>query len=359
MKTRKKYRSIKKRKFKMNYMDLIIVLLIVIMIVIGILFINLGLDFEKNIKPIYSYTVERDDDYQVLLKPNDYYTSETLPSGKYYAAKSIQEYILDFKYHFYGDRESDIEYDYNITAELVGIVNGSDNDGKEVWNRTFDILEDKHQNEKNEFYINEKINIDYEYYNNLARSYEKEYGISIDSSLKIYLNISYIIDNIGEDIDKTQDRIELDIPITNTVTHVQEKYEKLSNQNIIPKIEDLLAKKAVYYLIGGICIIVAIVIILIKVRIIKHNRTPQDVYEKNINKILKYYRDLIVTVKDEPDISNFKIMNVMTMDDLLDVAEQNKANIIHYQVIKAKISKLYVIVDDYVYVYHVTANEMK
>ena len=49
----------------------------------------------------------------------------------------------------------------------------------------------------------------------------------------------------------------------------------------------------------------------------------------------------------------------MTIDDLIDVAEQNKANIIRYEVIKSKVSKLYVITNNYVYIYEITVSELK
>ncbi len=360
MKTRKRYRSISKKRYKINFADLATILLIVIIAILGIYFIKLGLDFEKNVKPIYSYTAEKTSDYFVLLKPNNYYTSEMLPSGRYYASKSVKQYSLDFKYHFYGDKEADVKCVYNITAELSGVVDEINDNGKEVWNRTFNVLENKKQNGKNEFYIDEKVNIDYEYYNNLARSYEKEYGIAIDSVLKVRLNVSYNI-NLNEtniDSQDIKDYIELDIPITNTVTGVEENYESLTIKNIKPKIENVIWKKIIYYAVGIAFIIGAIVISVVRIRKNKQNITLEDMYEKNINKILKYYRDLIVTVENEPDISNLKVMRVTTMDDVIDVAEQNKANIIQYEVIESRVSKLYVIVHDYVYIYEVTANEI-
>ncbi len=354
MKARKRYRSISKKKYKINYLDLIVILFAMIMTILGIYFIKLGLDFEKNIKPIYTFVAEKSSDYEVLLKPNNYYTSETLPSGKYYASKSVKQYTLDFKYHLYGEGEADLEYVYNVTAELSGIVDGNNDNGKEVWNRTFNILEDKKQISKNEFSINEKVNIDYEYYNNLARSFEKEYGIAIDSTLKVYLNVSYNVDS-----QNFKDYIELDIPITNTVTEVEENYESVTTKNINPIIENVTVNKIIYYAIGTAFIVGTIVISIVIIRKNKHNITLEDMYEKNMNKILKYYRDLIVTVQNEPDISGLKSMYVMTIDDLIDVAEQNKANIIHYEVIKSRVSKLYVITNNYVYIYEITASELK
>ena len=81
-------------------------------------------------------------------------------------------------------------------------------------------------------------------------------------------------------------------------------------------------------------------------------------YERNIKRILKYYSDLIVTVTNEPDLSNFKVMDISILDDLIDLAEQNQTNIIQYEVIEDEESKLYVFVDNFVYKYLVTANTL-
>ena len=69
-----------------------------------------------------------------------------------------------------------------------------------------------------------------------------------------------------------------------------------------------------------------------------------------LSNILKSYNNLIVTVENEPDISNLKVMNVNKFEDLIDIAEQNQTNIIHYEVVKDKESKFYVIVNNYAYI---------
>ena len=176
-----------------------------------------------------------------------------------------------------------------------------------------------------------------------------------------YLNISYNVNPVGINVDteEMQDYIELDIPITNTVTEVDEKYENTTAGNINPKIENIVGQKAMLYALGGVCIIAVIVVIILRIRKGKQSINMEDLYQKNINKILKYYKDLIVTIENEPDITNLKIMNVTTIDDLIDVAEQNKSNIIHYEFIKSRVSKLYVIAGEYVYIYEITANKIK
>lgn len=333
------------------------------MILTGLVFIKVGLDLGENITPVYNYTVQKSDDYKVLLKSNTFYATETLPKGGYYAAKSVDAFIIDFKYDFKGNKKTDIGYNYDITAELIGTAKTTDDEDKEVWNRNFTLLESKNGNQVDteDFFIDEEINIDYDYYNNLVRSYERTYGIIIDAVLKVRLNVFYNINlsNISVNTEEEQDYIELNIPITNTVTEAKENYENITYKDITTEIEGFNINKIIFYVIGGLFIIGAVVIIVIRIKLKKNEMAPQEKYNFNIKHILKYYKDLIVTVTNEPDLTNLKVMYIDSLDDLIDVAEQNQSNIIHYEVAKNVESNLYVIVGNYVYVYVVTDDELK
>ena len=92
---------------------------------------------------------------------------------------------------------------------------------------------------------------------------------------------------------------------------------------------------------------------MITIEIINKNKKEQ-IYNYNINHILKYYKNLIVTVTNELDLSNLKVMELLILDDLIDLAEQNQVNIIHYKVPNKEESNLYVIINDYAFIYVVT-----
>ena len=95
---------------------------------------------------MYNYTIEKSDNYEVLLKSNDFYISDKLQSGMYYPGRGVDDYIINFIYDFKANEKRNLEYNYNITAELVGTVESNDGRDIEVWNRKFDILENKSSN---------------------------------------------------------------------------------------------------------------------------------------------------------------------------------------------------------------------
>ncbi len=359
---------------KINKNSLIIVVIIIIMITIGCFLIKVGLDIEKFISPIYTYTANKNDNYEVSLKGNDFYTEKTLPQGRYYASKSIKSFNVNFKYDFKSNEETNIQYNYNIVASLIGTVN-EDNENKEIWTRNFNLNNEiSNKGDMNEFSIDENITIDYDKYNSLARLYEKTYNVKIDAVLKVRLNVSYKIDlaKLEGIIDKkienselqssienetAEDYIELDIPLTNTVTEAKRNYEETTFKNIFDESSNSIIR-IILYVLGGLFILSAIVITAIYI-IRKTNKTPEEMYKYNIRHILKYYSDLIVTVTNEPNLENLKLMTIEVLDDLIDVAEQNEKNIIHYEIPEVEKSNLYVIVNGYVYIYIVDGNKLK
>ena len=360
MKNKRRYRSITKRSYvaKNNKLYIIIFSCIIIFI-IGALFIKLGIDERKNVEPEYSYSGEKSSSYEVLLKPNDFYESQSLPSSLYYASKSIDNFVINFKYDFNGSKETNLSYSYNVTAELIGYANDKSGQSRKVWSKTFDIAENKdiQQNYIKDFSISQDANINYETYNNLARLYEDKYGITIDAILKVRLNVSLNFYDLEKK--EAKDYIELDIQINSTITNVEEKYESKSIDNIGIQGKTFNTKEILYSIIGVIFILASIAITIIAIKKSKSEESLEDMYEKNINKILKYYRDLIVTVDNKPDLSNLESLKVMILDDLIDVAEQNKAIIIRYEELKEDKSYLYVIIGKYAYIYEVTADELK
>ncbi len=253
-----------------------------------------------------------------------------------------------------GDRKADIEYQYNVSAELIGTVVTEKLD-EVVWEKNFILMDSKSDKKvaTDEFTIMDEVSIDYDTYLDLVRLYEKTYDIAIDAILKVRFNIVYDINlsEVGIGTKRVEDYIELDIPVIDTVTQVKENFESSISENVVPEIENLPIKRNICYVFAGVFFFVGVIVIFIKLR---KNKVPlEKTYERKVNHILNEYRDLIVTVIDRPDFEGLKSMEVAILEDLIDVAEQSKRNIIHYEDLESKENLLCVIVRDYVFLYRI------
>ena len=329
------------------------------LIILTILLLSLGVMKNNEETPLYSYVANKKGDYQVLLKENNIYQEQVLESGKYYASKSIDKYMLNFEYNFKvegreGTKEEikvaeqkekieDIDYKYNITAQIEGTVPNSDDEKKEIWTRNYILVEDvTNKTTQDNFTVKENVDIKYDDYNDLVREYENKYGISIEAKLKVKFNIYYEIKFENKDVENVEDYIELDISLTDSVSNVEKNYEEITQKDIFST-----NKKNIYYLISTITGVMAILLMIIN----KNKQTPEREYNRKINNILKNYGELIVTVSNKPNTEDYIVMNIKKLEDLIDLAEQNKTNIIHYEAVKDKNNAFYVYIDRLVYVY--------
>ena len=331
---------IKKVRRRTKYIALIIMIL-------GIIFWGLGIiDFkEKDIN--YNIDINKTADYKVFLKENKFYENNILDSGQIYASKSIEKIAVCFKYDFLLNKENNINYNYDITAEIEGKVNSLDSI---IWQRKY-VLKDKvYQNKinKKQFKVEENISLDYGFFDNLAFEYEREYEIKINAVLKLRFNIYYNISSLKNN-KNNYDYIELVIPLNNPETEVKENYEKDLKEEVLFEDSKSNTKGILYIFLSIFSYTAAIVLTYLNVK--NNKKTEKEIYEKKLKRILKNYRGLIVTVKNKPNLDNLEIINLELFEDLIDLAEQNQKNIIFYEIKKSYESEFYVIINRYVYVY--------
>ncbi len=326
------------------------IILQIILLVVGLIFLVTSLTLKNNDDILMLYETHKKCNYEVILKPNDFYENNILQSNECYAAKSIKQLKINFEHKINSSKKANVEYKYKITNDLVATAVNRENIDKNIWNRTYFIYESDVKNgDINENIINENVEIDYDFYRNLVNSYENEYGIQINAVLKVRLDVFYNVKLENQKEKYLEDYIELDIPITNLVVEPQENYEKDSVNNIIIENDRYRIMEIICFVLGSAILVVDITIFVKQMHKFKTNL--ENKYTRKMKKILRNYKNYIVTINNELDFSGFKPIKVASFEDLLDVAEQNQTSILCYDAIKNKECHMYVIVRDCVYFY--------
>ena len=324
-----------------------------ILLVIGIflLFINFYLSRYKTSSNNLIYQVQRDTNYKVNLKPNNFYSEETLLKNEYYVSNAIESININFRY-LVDSKNSFIEsYKYNIKAKVVATIKDNFNEDKEIWEKENILKEDIiNESKVKKLSIIENIDLPYPSYISLVESYEKYYGIIVNATLKVYLNVIYTIgsqDNVKEQTDS----LELNIPLTSLITNIEENYEKETNNKII--LDNKTSNNNICYVIGIILIIISILLVIIPFSKSKN----KNIFNNYINHLLKEYKGLIIKVNQLPPLDNLKYIYVENIEYLIDIANQNSLNIIYYEKIKNKQGNFYIFLNDYIYLYEFNINK--
>lgn len=344
-----------KRDNDSNILEFIILPIILFIVGLIFLFFDTSKDYQTDI--LYNYNITRDVDYNVLLVPNNFYDNLTLEKNKQYPSSLIDSLDLKFNYAYNESVTSKLTYTYNVSADVVGEYTTSGEGNKEIWRKSFEILEPVTDvvNNGTSFYLNPNISINYKYYNELVEMYKNENNLAISAFLEVKLNINIInsLENIQNP--NMNDTISIKIPLNNTITEVKNNFQKDTSEIIYNNDVEKPQKNSSINLIGGIFIIAALIsLILVFVNHRSREKSSKSIYFKNLSRILKDYAELIITVNNKPNVTNLHLMSLNSFEDLIDIAEQRKITIIHYEMIKNEKSVFYAIVDDYAFIFTLT-----
>ena len=286
-----------------------------IILLIGNLFLG-TLYFNKNIQNNNIYRLKNKTYYEVTLKPNIYFLNDKIKANNYYIANSIKTVDIYFNYCLKNKANKRINYSYDITATLKSYA---DNGTKLIWTKDFN-LKDKENINREEINIKENYNLDYQYYVNYVKSFQKYYNIKAETYLYVKLNIKIN--------DQTNSYVLLTIPINENIIEITMKEDNKFLEN---NQQNMYLNKIIVFDV----IVIVIILIICKILFNKNNEEA----------LLKEYQDIIITTQNKPNINSNNTIYLTHLKDLMNIAVNNNINIFNYQ------NNYYTIINNTYYVY--------
>ena len=319
---------------------------------------HISSSFSITSKEIINYKVNSDIDYKVYLKANNFYDTPYLEKGMVYVASLIDNLDIDYRYNFYVDKKSDIDFNYQVKAKLV-IASQLNNNI--FYEKEYDITEEKTNEiiDQNSYVIAENIKIDYGYYNNLANGFRSAYAVNTNSYLEVYLVVNEKAKESNTYNLENESKVILTVPLS-----MQELNITLNNKNINEEKELVIEHKEGLNSPYSIAIIVILVLLIVfvgyglvkKVLILFSNDSKYDSYVK---KILNGYDRIIVTVKTLPNFDNYNIIKVADFQELVDVRDNLKTPINYFVITEHHKCEFYVFGTNEVYLYVLKAVDLE
>jgi hypothetical protein len=271
--------------------------------------------------------------YQVCLKPNSYFAAECQPSGKQYVASLIDNLKTEFNYSFRADNDVKYDYSYDISAKLLATESGDDD--KILYENEDVILPSKSVKDAagQSFSIRENIDIDYDKYNNLITAFRSDYGLTIEASVIITLNVKVQAthDDFSEPLNTNQ-KVALKVPLSERTINIAVESDKLTNNGRIEeKIHDF-SKNLAFVIAAGVSGVVFVVALMLSIVIFVRREARRSVYEKTFDHIMHEYSQLVVEVEHMPHVSRDKVIEVKNFDELLDARDTIQQPILHLRI---------------------------
>lgn len=324
------------------------------LLIIGIILIIMGFNDKKIVN--LSYEENNKINYNVYLKNNPFFNTPYLGEGKTYIASLID--YLDIFYHY------DISYNRKLTGtykyKYVAIVRANKKDAAGYyWEKEYDLTEEKSVDIKNNVNvsIDDNVKVNYSTYNEILNEFKKTYGVSTDGELRVVMKISYDahFKEVNRPINITSE-IGISIPLLEQALEVSVVKDAAHDNNIL-SFEEKSNRPAytIFKVTGVILIIVSILgfVDVTKTNIIFKKR---NLYEIELDNILRKYDSIIASVKKNPNIDDFKKIEVSSFEELLDVYNEVRMPINFYQDENIKESSFVIINDDIAWIYILRKN---
>lgn len=329
-----------------------IVLLIVLLSVSVFLLMS---SFTAN--SFFSYTQKANVDYKVYLKENNFYKDKYLGKNMTYITSLVDYINIDFNYQFDTTEKSNLEYTYSIYANLI--ITPEDN-SKVLFNEEY-ILQDsssKRVSNVSQYNINKSINLDYNYYNDLANTFKSTYGVNCNSKLIVRL----AVDTKGKDIKyenefNNSNGVEVVFSLAKKQVDINldsATYDKTEDITIVS--DELIKNKGLLML--GIIFALATILDLASLAKTAYNKfMEKDEYTRYIEKILNNYDRAIVETQYIPNLEEYEIIEVNKFSELLDVRDTLRLPII-YAPIEGEGSCFYIRHEHTIYIHYVSCTSL-
>ena len=316
---------VEEKRIYIDYKTRLIVhsLLFIILFIITLIFIQNTFDLSSS--KIINYNEKSNLDYKVYLKENNFYDVDYLGKDKIYVASLIDKILIDFRYDFNIEKETKVDFTYDIVAKLT--IN-DDVTGSNYFEKEYELLSDKKvsiEDTKN-FNLYEQVDINYAYYNSLANSFKHQYGIDTSNNLTVYLRIN----KDSETLDTSTMFVK--IPLSEKSVNIELNYQDINNSSYIVETKESVIDNIIFGILSILLLVFTIVILLKLIRLINLLNGKKSIYDKYVNRILNEYDRLIVENSTGPALNKNNIIKISKFEELLDVRDNLKLPIMYYVV---------------------------
>ena len=333
------------------------IILFVVFFLCGLFFMLRSFSFKSG--ESINYQEKSNLDYRVYLKANNFYEQDYLGKDMLYVASLIDHIDVDFNYNFMIDRNTDIDFTYDIIGKLVI----ADANGKSVFfEKEYTLLDSaKESIAKNSVYdLKKSISIDYPYYNSLANQFRINYGIDTTSNLTIYFRINQNNDKAKESFMLNNDStMSVTIPLSEKAVDIKLDYKEVNDNKQLLNNSVVMVSNYVYIVLGILSILGALFSIVRLLRLVGYSIVKKSNYDKYISKLLKEYDRLIIETTSPPLLKDHSIIKIDKFQELLDARDNLKLPIKYYVVSKHQKCYFFITHEDEIYLLTIKAIDME
>lgn len=288
--------------------------------------------FSKEENVVLNYEEKANIDYNVTLLEGNLFEQGALQPGNAYISELVDNISTDFHYEFKVDSESDIEYTYYVEAMMEY---KSNKEGTIISQQVDTLIKETTQeiNNSKDLILNQNVNLDYDYYNKLAKEINEKY-VDINGNLYLKMHIAVNVKNDAfENAIKQKDVIEVKIPLLSTEVSAS-MINSINNKDVYIEHKEADLNNGLTLFIGISLLILDTIFLLMTLSFVVKTTPKKSKYMKLRDGLLRDYDRVIVNTKSIPEIEGHTIIDCYGFNELLDAQKLLNKPIIYNEIVK-------------------------
>jgi len=305
-------------KRRNNIISRLVLIVIIFIVSLSLLIIYLNGNKVKYVK----YDEKSDILYNVILKENEFYKDNSLEEKNQYISALIDYINAEFKYNL-SLEERDVEYKYSYRVEANVVVRDK-NTKRNIYEYDDLLIQNMEVTTRDKnVLIDEKLDIDYNKYNNLISRFVQTYNLSETENflyVNLYVNVigsceDFVKDSVNESVTS------LVIPLTSKTIAI-DITNNLVNKNDNVMVCSRPSSMNIIFLIISLLILIADIILIVDlINYVRNSRSAKTLYDIELRKILNNYRSYIQKVNSKFELKGYQLLKVDNFTDMLEIRD--------------------------------------
>ncbi len=318
--------------------NLRIVFLVLIALILCILSFNLYKNsFSEPTSVIAKYKETGSVDNNVTRFENELLDTGNLVLGDVYMSDLVNDIGLDFNYSI--DFNKDVKYSY--TYSVVGKMSLFNNEKEVSIYQDYNLLKDiSNSATGDKLIIKQNVNLDYDYYNNLAKEFNVNGDLTGNFHLVMDIKVKVLDSSFDHEneIDRT---IEVDIPILSS--DVKVTADNFDEEKSFMETTDSKLVNPTSLFGAVLLIIIDTVLILSSISYINSLLPKKSKYCYLRDGLLQDYDKIIVNSRKINKFTNYNIIDCYSFQELMDAQRLLEKPIIYHEIVKNQKCIFYII----------------
>lgn len=279
------------------------------------------------------YTENGNVDYTVNLKENSFFDKDSVGSGQSYISELIENIVADFKYNLTTDSSNvGFDYSYSIDAQLI-VANKST--GDYIYDPVYNIVPETSASTqgRDSLMIGTSVGIDYNYYNEIAKSFVNAYGLKdTTSTLVVTMNVK-VLSTCSEFADTSNANtyfVSLNIPLVEENFSIYTTSSNTEGASNVFACTNGTGRKVLLVLTIVFAVIALLQAIALAVFVFL-TRNDDINYTNKVRKILSSYRSFIQQIDGQFDVTGYQAVPVKTFKEMLNIRDTLQSPILMFE----------------------------